>query len=57
MPLVVWTLFNGSRVTYLPPAERYGLGIYQELVAVLTAGSLERLVDEIGRALTALGAT
>jgi len=48
MPLVVMTLVNGSRAMYLPTREVYGKGIYQESVAVVEAGSLERLIEEIG---------
>jgi hypothetical protein len=50
-PIIVATLVNGSRVTYLPPAELYGTGIYQESIAILAAGSLERVIDEIGKAI------
>jgi hypothetical protein len=46
-PVVVATLANGSRPTYLPPADIYGKGIYQESIAVLAAGCLERLTDVI----------
>jgi hypothetical protein len=48
-PLVVMTLANGSRPTYLPPADIYGKGIYQESIAVLAPGCLERLIEEVGR--------
>jgi hypothetical protein len=51
VPLVVMTLVNGSRPTYLPPAEVYGKNIYQESIAVLAPRSLERLIDGIGRQL------
>lgn len=51
VPLMVMTLVNGARVTYLPPADLYGKGIYQETVAVLAAGSLERLIEEVGKQL------
>lgn len=47
-PIVVATLTNGSRVSYLPTAVTYGKGIYQESIAVLASGCLERLVDAIG---------
>lgn len=46
-PIVVMTLANGSRATYLPTAAAYGKGIYQESIAVLAPGCLERLIDEI----------
>jgi hypothetical protein len=47
-PIVVITLANGARATYLPAADAYGKGIYQESIAVLAQGSLERLVEAIG---------
>jgi hypothetical protein len=49
VPVVVMTLANGSRPAYLPPADAYGKGIYQESIAVLAPGCLERLIEEIGR--------
>jgi hypothetical protein len=48
-PLVVTTVANGSRPTYLLPADAYGKGIYQETVAVLAPGSLEQLIDTLSR--------
>jgi hypothetical protein len=53
VPIVVVALANGSRPAYLPPADCYDRGIYQESIAVLAAGSLERLIDEIGRQVAA----
>jgi hypothetical protein len=47
VPIVVMTLCNGSRAAYLPTRDAYGKGIYQESIAVLAPGSLERLTDEI----------
>ena len=46
-PVVVMTIINSWGASYLPPADLYDQGIYQESVAVLAAGSLERLIDEI----------
>jgi hypothetical protein len=46
-PVVVMTLANGSRPSYLPTGETYGRGIYQESIAVLAPGCLERLTEEI----------
>jgi hypothetical protein len=46
-PIVVTTIANGSRATYLPTAEAYGKGIYQESIAVLAQGSLEQLIEII----------
>jgi hypothetical protein len=53
IPLVVATVVNGSRPTYLPPREAYGKGIYQESIAVLAPGSLEQLRDAVGEQLHA----
>lgn len=52
-PIVVTTVVNGVRPVYLPTEATYGRGIYQERVAVLAAGSLERLTEAIA---TQLGA-
>jgi hypothetical protein len=46
-PIIVITIANGSRATYLPPADAYGKGIYQESIAVLAEGSLEQLIEII----------
>lgn len=51
VPLMVMTLANGSRCSYLPTADAYGRGIYQETIAVLSAGCLELLIEEISRQL------
>jgi hypothetical protein len=48
VPVVVVTLANGSRPAYLPTADAYGKGIYQESIAVFAPGSLERLIDAVG---------
>jgi hypothetical protein len=45
--IIVSTLVNGSLHTYLPPRNVYDTGIYQDTVALLAPGSLERLIDEI----------
>jgi hypothetical protein len=50
-PIVVATVVNGGRATYLPPADIYGKGIYQESIAVLAPGSLEKLIDGIAVAM------
>jgi hypothetical protein len=52
-PLIVITIANGARPTYLVPADAYGQGIYQESIAVLEAGCLESLIDAIGKQLEA----
>lgn len=51
VPMVVSVLANGSRPFYLPPAGVYGRGIYQEEVAMLAPGTLERLIDAISNQL------
>lgn len=52
VPLVVMTIVNGSRAAYLPTADTYGKGIYQESIAVLEKGSLEKLIEAIGNEMT-----
>jgi hypothetical protein len=47
VPIVVMTLANGSRAAYLPTADAYGKGIYQESIAVLAPGCLETLIEAI----------
>jgi hypothetical protein len=46
-PIMVITLAGGCRASYLPTRETYGKGIYQETIALLDAGSLERLTNEV----------
>jgi neutral/alkaline ceramidase-like enzyme len=48
VPIMVLTIVNGSRAAYLPPADAYGKGIYQESIALLAAGSLEKLIEAAG---------
>lgn len=47
VPVMVLTLVNGWQPGYLPTAPTYGRGIYQADIAVLAAGSLETLTDDI----------
>jgi hypothetical protein len=47
VPIVIATLTNGSRPSYLPTADVYGKGIYQESIAVLAPGSLETLLEAV----------
>jgi hypothetical protein len=56
-PVVVITLAGGCRATYLPARDSYGTGVYQETIAVLAAGSLERLTAAVRSELAALSAT
>jgi hypothetical protein len=45
-PLIVATL-TGWQPGYIPPAETYGRGIYQEQIAVVAAGSAEQIIAAI----------
>ena len=54
-PLVVTTLATGWQPGYVPPAEIYGKGIYQGEIAVVAAGSLEQIVEQVGERLSELG--
>lgn len=47
-PIVVTAITNGWQPGYIPPAEVYGRGIYQEQIAVVAAGSAEQLLAAIG---------
>jgi hypothetical protein len=48
VPVMVMTVANGSRALYLPRADTYGKGIYQESIALLAPGSLEALIGTLG---------
>ena len=54
--LVVMTLMDSGRVAYLPTAETYGKGVYQETIAMLAPGSLETLIEEVAEQMAAMGA-
>ena len=43
--LVIGTLANGSNVWYLPDANSFGKGLYQEEASVLAQGSLETVIE------------
>lgn len=45
--LVIGTLANGSNVWYLPDADSYGKGLYQEEASILARGSLEKLMEAL----------
>jgi hypothetical protein len=47
VPMIVIALANGSRCSYLPTREAYQKPLYQVDVALLDAGCLERITDEI----------
>jgi hypothetical protein len=54
-PIVVMTLANGSRHSYLPTAETYDTGAYPETIAVVARGSLELLIKTVGDTIAAWG--
>jgi hypothetical protein len=43
--LIIGTIANGSNVWYLPDADSYGKGLYQEEAAILAQGCLERVIE------------
>ena len=51
MAVVVATLTNDWQPGYLPTAESYGHGIYQETIAVVAPGSLEMLIESVSQEL------
>jgi hypothetical protein len=53
-PIMVATLTNGARATYLPTRESYGKGIYQESIALVAPGSLEKVVDAASKHIAAM---
>lgn len=53
-PVFVVTLTNDWQPGYIPPADVYGYGIYQEIVAAVAPGGLETLIEAIVRAGRAL---
>lgn len=57
LTLLIGTLANGSEVWYLPDAESYGKGLYQEEASILARGSLEILTDALERSIRDLAAT
>jgi hypothetical protein len=52
--VVVATIADDWQPGYLPEAGTYGLGIYQEEIAVVAAGSLEKLLERIAGELETL---
>ncbi len=55
-PVIVATVTDGWRPGYVPTAETYGRGIYQESIAIVAPGSLESLIDRIGAEIAAMTA-
>lgn len=52
--LIVGTVANGSHVWYLPDAEAFGKGLYQEEASIVVQGSLEQLRDALITAISEL---
>jgi hypothetical protein len=48
VPIVVSTITDGWQPGYLPTAETYGRGIYQESISMVAPGSLDRVIGEVG---------
>jgi hypothetical protein len=51
LTVLVMMLGDGWRCSYVPTRETYGRGIYQEQIALLAAGALERLIDAAAEAI------
>lgn len=49
VPIIVATLTNGWLPGYLPTADTYGKGIYQESIAIAAPGSLEKLLRSVSQ--------
>ncbi len=49
VPWIISTIANGWQPGYVPPAHKYGYGIYQEKIALVSAGSAELLLESIAR--------
>jgi hypothetical protein len=47
-PIIVSTVTGGWIPGYVPPADTFGKGLYQESVAVVAPGSLEKMIETIG---------
>jgi len=48
-PVFVATLTNDWQPGYIPPASTFGYGIYQEVIAATSPGSMEILIEAIAR--------
>jgi hypothetical protein len=53
-PMCVTTLTNDWQPGYIPPAQSYGYGIYQEVISATAPGCLELLIECISRRLKTL---
>lgn len=54
IPIIVASLGFSWGVAYLPPADKYGLGLYQENIAIVAPGSLETAIDTLAQRIEAL---
>ena len=54
VPIIVSTITDGWQPGYLPTAETYGKGIYQESIAMAAPGTLEQLTTRLGDQIEAL---
>jgi hypothetical protein len=54
-PIFVSTITDGWQPGYLPTAETYGKGIYQEIIAMVAPGSLDLVIEEISAQLAQWG--
>jgi hypothetical protein len=50
-PIIVATIANDWQPGYIPAQHAFGKGIYQETISPLAAGSLELLIEAVGRAI------
>lgn len=48
-PIVVASVAADWGASYLPPAQLYGTGLYQESIAVVAAGGLEQLIEAVAK--------
>ena len=46
---IIATICNGWQPGYVPPASKYGYGIYQEQIAIVAAGSEEIVIESLSR--------
>lgn len=53
-PVFVSTLTGDWQPGYIPPAATFGYGIYQEVIAATSPGSLELLMEEVSRNLSTM---
>ena len=53
-PIFVTTLTNDWQPGYIPPANGFGYGIYQEVIAATSPGCLESLMESVSRRLREL---